>query len=341
MKVWIDISNSPQVHFFKNIIKRLEKEGYKVVVTARRFGSIEDMLTQLEIRYRIVGEHGGSSKEGKLLCSSKRILELAKFVLEEKPDVALYKHSVEAPRVAYGLGIPSLCVIDNEKAEAQNKLMLPISERIILPKAIEKKSIMEFGVRDEQIRHFDGFCELAHIEEFIPHCEVLNELKLDEDMPIAILRPEPVMANYFHGDPRTSIIVSLLPYLEDFQCVVFPRCKAQEDIFRNTSAIIPSRCVDALSLISFSDVVISAGGSMNREAVAMCKPAISTYPEKLLAITEAMVCQGIKMHSLDVPVINNYVEVLFRNRGYERFIKEKIKNMENPIDVIIEELEKM
>ncbi len=341
MKVWIDISNSPQVLFFKSIIRRLEKEGHEVVVTARRFGTMEDMLSQADIPYALIGEHGGSSNEAKLICYSNRVIGLTEFILKECPDVALYKHSVEAPRVAYGLGIHSICVIDNENAIAQNKLMLPLSQRIIAPVAIDKNLITRFGVEERQIRHFNGFCELAHINDFIPSMDVLNQLNIKEGKPLAIMRPEPVMANYFNGDPSTSIVTKLLSSLKDFQCVVFPRTEQQRKLFEGRGAIIPTQCVDSLSLISFADIVMSAGGSMNREAVALTKPAISTYKEKLLSVTAYMVEEGIKMHSCDAQEITRYADKFSGNRAYEHKIKEKLKSMENPVDVIIEELDMM
>jgi len=341
MKIWIDISNSPQIHFFKNVIRRLERIGHEVVVTSRRFGSMEPMLARNNIECHLIGEHGGASKEMKLKCSSKRILGLTDFVIEHKPDVALFKHSVEAPRVSYGLGIPSICVLDNEKAIAQNKLMLPISSKVIAPDAIGYQVITSFGVREENIRLFNGFCELAHLEDFMPNDGILSDLHLDEDAPIAVLRPEPVMANYFTGDPKESIVTALLQRLKDFQCVVFPRTEEQYMNFRKMGAIIPDHCVDALSLIHGSNIVISAGGSMNREAVAMGKPAISTYPEKLLAITHKMVMDGIKMHSCEVDEVSVMTNALHDDRAYERSVRAKLKRMENPIDVIVEELDRI
>jgi len=339
MKVWIDISNAPQVHFFKNVIRRLEREGHEVVVSARSFGAIEPLLSNAGIPYTLVGQHGGAEREGKLMAYSERVSELTRFVSKNDPDIALFKHSVEAPRVAYGLDMPSLCVLDNEHAIAQNKLMLPISQRVIAPEAISIEDIMSFGVEEDQIRHFKGFCELAHIHDFLPSVDVLNEFELSEDDPIAVLRPEPVMANYYHGDPSQSIVSSLLPVLDGFNCIVFPRTPQQAEMFSKLGAIVPSRCIDALSLINFSDLVISAGGSMNREAVALLKPAISTYPEKLLSITSYMVENGIKSHSCDPAEIKSHVDDLVNNAGYLNRLRRVLRAMENPIDVIVEELE--
>ena len=338
MRIWIDVSNAPQVHFFKNVYRRLVREGHDVLVTGRRFGALEALLDGSCIPYTLVGEHGGSQKDEKLRASSRRVLGLTDTVSSFVPDVALYKHSVEAPRVSYGLGIPSLCVLDNEHAIAQNKLMLPLSTKVIAPRAIEAPLITRFGVDPGQIRHFEGFCELAHIEDFIPSPHVLDDLGLDPDRPIAVMRPEPVMANYYQGDPSVSIVSPLLERLSDFQCVGIPRTQLQEALFRRDGAIVPSACIDALSLMHYADVVISAGGSMNREGVAMAKPAISTYPQQLLAVTDYMVHEGIKSHSCDAEEIVGIIERLHGNRAYGHHVAERLKRMENPIDVIVQEL---
>lgn len=341
MKIWVDISNAPQVHFFKNVYHRLIREGHDVFVTGRKFGSIESLLSSAGIPYTIVGEHGGAQLGDKLKASTKRVLELTDIISTVEPDVALYKHSVEAPRVSYGLGIPSVCVLDNEHAIAQNKLMLPLSSRIVAPIAIEAEQITRFGVDTSQIRHFEGFCELAHIEDFIPSPHVLGELGINADIPLAVLRPEPVMANYYHGDPSVSIVSALIERLGDFQCVALPRTPLQADMFRAEGAIVPSHCVDALSLMHYANVVISAGGSMNREGVAMCKPAISTYPQKLLAVTDYMVRQGIKQHACDPVAIADSVESVHDSAAYRHYVRRKLDSMENPIDVIVDEMRSM
>jgi len=339
MKIWIDISNTPQVHFFKNVIRRLIDDGHEVIVSSRHFGQMETLLMENHIEYTIVGEHGGASKELKLINSSKRILGLTELVAGERPDVALYKHSVEAPRVAYGMGIPSLCVLDNENAIHQNRLMLPLSSRIIAPRAIGKDLITRFGVNESQIRHFEGFCELAHINEFVPSDSVLEELSLSEDAPIAVLRPEPVMANYYNGNGRDSIVTGILDSFEGFQCVVFPRTDLQRELFSRQGAIMPSHSVDSLSLMHHASIVMSAGGSMNREAIALCRPAISTYPEKLLAVTEYMVKEGIKGHSCNPLEIRAMAEEMVNNPSLEHSIRKKLDRMEDPIDVISGELD--
>jgi len=271
MKVWVDISNAPHVHFFKHIVIELRKEN-EVIVTARKFGDIGELLRQCRIDYIMVGEHG-SSDHGKLIKSAERILGLARLFKHEKPDLALFKHSVEAARVSFGLRIPSFCILDNETAQAQNRLMLPLATRVIAPSCIPLAEIRRFGVDRERISFFHGFCELAHVAGFKPSNAILKELGLSRKKKTVVLRPEPFMADYCRRDPKRTISLALTEE-SDVQYVIFPRSEEQRTLFRVENIIMPDHAVDALSLMHHSDLVISAGGTMNREAIALNTPAI-------------------------------------------------------------------
>jgi predicted glycosyltransferase len=337
MKIWIDISNAPHIHFFKNIIKELEIRGHDVIVTARNYDSIREILNLNDIRYQIAGNHGGFSLKDKLVESSKRVLELTEIISKESPDLALYKHSVEASRVSYGLKIPSLCVIDNEIAESQNKLMLPLSTKIIAPEAIPLREITKYGVPRGNVRRFYGVCELAHVRDFVPDEKVIESFNFDR--PLIVMRPEPIKANYYNGNRHKSIIRDIIANFPiDATFVVFPRCEDQKKLFDFENVIIPEKAMDSLSLIHYSDLVISAGGSMNREAIALEVPAISAFPGQILAVTQFLINLGIKDHSLDPKKIWKTAEE-FMTTSYKKDVRNALKTMENPIDVVLEEIE--
>jgi predicted glycosyltransferase len=338
MKVWIDISNAPHAYFFKNIISKLKA---KVIVTTRAFDSVPQILDLNNIEYTVIGNHGGSGIKDKLMASSERILQLTEFIADEDVDVALFKHSVEASRVSYGLQIPSLCVMDNEHAVAQNKLMLPLSSRVIAPQCIPLSQITQFGVNEEDVVQFDGICELAHVQQFTPDPHVLDELGLDPDHPIIVLRPEPAKANYFNGDRKKTIIKHILENSSFDQCVVFPRFEEQKKVLNFPHVIIPERAVDSLSLMHYADLVISAGGSMNREAIAVGTPAISTYPEKLLSVTKHLIDLGLKKHSLHIPQILSYAEELIQDDQYSEKTLNMLNAMDNPTDIVLREIRRL
>ena len=340
MKVWIDISNAPHVHFFKGLIKEIQKKA-EVIVTTRTFDSVPQILDLNNIPYTVVGFHGGSGIKEKLIASSKRILELTEFIADQDVDLAIFKHSVEAPRVAYGLQIPSICVMDNEHGIAQNKLMLPLSTKVIAPKCIPADTIMQFGVQKENLIQFNGICELAHIRDFTPDPDVLTALGLDRDKRIVVMRPEPAKANYFNGDRKKTIIKKILENNTFDQCVVFPRFDEQKKVLTFPHTVIPEKAVDTLSLMYYADLVISAGGSMNREAVCCGTPAISTYPEKLLSVTTYLMGLGLKKHSVNIPEIFALAKTLMSDEHYRERAQHILSQMEDPIDILLREIRRL
>ena len=340
MKVWIDISNAPHVHFFKGLIKEIQKKA-EVIVTTRTFDSVPQILDLNNIPYTVVGFHGGSGVKEKLIASSKRILELTEFIADQDVDLAIFKHSVEAPRVAYGLQIPSICVMDNEHGIAQNKLMLPLSTKVIAPKCIPADTIMQFGVQKKNLIQFNGICELAHIRDFTPDPDVLTALGLDRNKRIVVMRPEPAKANYFNGDRKKTIIKKILENNTFDQCVVFPRFDEQKKVLTFPHTVIPEKAVDTLSLMYYADLVISAGGSMNREAVCCGTPAISTYPEKLLSVTTYLMELGLKKHSVNIPEIFTLAKTLMSDEHYKKRAQHILSQMEDPTDILLREIRRV
>ncbi|MGD2247720.1 MAG: DUF354 domain-containing protein [Candidatus Methanofastidiosia archaeon] len=338
MNVWIDISNAPHAHFFKDLINRIKGN---VVVTTREFDSVPAILDLNNIEYTIIGNHGGSDVKGKLIASAKRIVELTDFIADHDIDVAVFKHSVEAPRVAYGLQIPSLCVLDNENAVAQNKLMLPLSDKVVAPACIPAKEITRFGVDPKNLIQFNGICELAHIRGFNPDPAVLTQLELDQDKDIVVMRPEPAKANYFNGDRKKTIIKKILQNNSFDQVVVFPRFEEQKKVLQYDHTTIPDQAVDTLSLMHYANLVISAGGSMNREAICVGTPALSTYPEELLSVTKYLIGLGLKKHSVSIPEIFEYAHKLLKDNGYREKARTIIAGMDDPIEILLHEIETM
>jgi len=339
MRVWIDITNAPHAHFFKGVIRELEKRGHEILITTRKFDGLTGILDMLGIDYYVVGKHGGRTLEGKLLASAERVYKLSRLIIEEKPDLALYKHSVEAPRVAFGLGIPSVCFVDNETAVAQNRLMLPLTKLVLYPKAIDAYELIRFGTDPNGMRAVNGFSELAHLYGFKPRKTVLRELGLEKGNYI-VMRTEPVKANYFDG-PEKSVLENVIPLLSDIPIVLFPRTEEQKKRFEKfKNVIIPKKPVDTLSLLYYALVMVGAGGTMNREAIALGTPTVSTYPGKLLAVTKWLIEKGLEFHSTNPRIIAEIVKNLMETEEKHReYVRKSLMKLENPMKVIIEEVE--
>ncbi|MEG3224993.1 MAG: hypothetical protein BME94_05595 [Methanobacteriales archaeon Met13] len=297
MKVWIDIVNAPHVRFFKSVIDRLEQGGEEVFVTARKFGDVHRLLDLFDIEYTLVGKHG-VTLENKLLRSTSRVYELSKLIAREKPDVAVSKHSIELPRISFGLGIPSVYVLDNEHALAANKLTLPLCNCIVLPETIDVWRVLECGADPNSLVRFNGTCELNHLQDFHYNPQIFSDLNLDlkKDKTI-LMRPEPALASYLEADCRKSVLSPVVNALESYaNILVIPRFREQEEIFEDDKEVtIIHPPVDTFSLMKACDLVIGAGGTMNREAALLGTPVISCYPGKLLAVDSYYIKQGF-MH---------------------------------------------
>ena len=299
MKIWIDIVNAPHVRFFHSIIRYLEDQGEDVIITARRFGDVHRLLDLFQIKYNLVGWHGVSLEE-KLIRSTQRAYELSQIISREKPDVAVSKHSIELPRVSYGLKIPSVYVLDNEHAIAANKLTLPLCDRIILPKVINPESVVRCGADPDNLLPYNGTSEITHLVDFEYNPHIFDDLKLDlEKEKTILMRPEPALASYLDADCRKTVLSPIVEALEDqANILVIPRFREQQQIFEDDDQItLIKPPVDTFSLMKACDLVIGAGGTMNREAALLGTPVISCYPGTLLSVDAYYIEKGLMKRS--------------------------------------------
>ncbi|MDO5849233.1 MAG: DUF354 domain-containing protein [Methanobrevibacter sp.] len=305
LKIWIDISNAPHVRFFKDIIKYLENEGEDVIITARDFGDIHKLMNMYDIDFISVGKHGVSLYD-KLKESTDRIVGLLDVIKDEKIDVAVSKHSIELPRISFGLGIPSLYVLDNEHALAANKLTLPLCDRIITPNIIDMWKLMKFGADPNSIISYNGTSELMHFKSFEYNDNIFTDLNLNLKYPKTILmRPEPSLASYLNTDCHKSVLSPIVDVLKDYaNILILPRFRAQAEIFENIDNVtILKPPVDTSSLIKKCDLVIGAGGTMNRESAILQTPVISCYPGETLSVDQYYINQGLMFRSNNIDEI--------------------------------------
>ncbi len=338
MRIWIDLSNAPHAQFFSTFIEDLRRSENEILVTARKFDHLIGILNDKGIDHKVVGKHGGATLEGKLKASSERIHELTDIVSNFEPDISISKHSVEAPRVAFGLDIPTITVADNEHATAQNKLIFPLADKIITPSSIPKKTLVKQGANEESIVTYNGFSEIAHVDNFKPNSKVLEKLSLNPEKPIIVMRTVPIKANYYEEN-NGSMVYDIIPELNkksDSQIVLFPRSEDQKKRLSKFDVIIPENTIDSLSLLNYSDLMIGAGGTMNRESIAIGTPAISTYPQELLSVTRYLIEKDLLVHTTKTEsTLKETKKLLKTNKNY----KNKLKECINPTNIITRTIE--
>jgi len=297
VRVWIDISNSPQVHFFRPLIALLEARGHTVDVTTRDYAQTLELLRLHGVPHRIVGpRHGGAGVWGKGWATVGRLRALRRYVKSLGVDLALSHASHELPLVARSLGIPASYAFDYEFARMQHGLGARAANCVVVPEAIPQDRLDRLGARKRKVRRYPGLKEEYYLAGFEPARTVIDELGLDKARILVVVRTPPEVSLYHrHGNPLFADLVRRLGSDPAVQAVVLPRTDDQRRQIRALSLpslVIPEQAVDSRSLVALSDIVLSAGGTMNREAVALGVPAYTTFAGRMGAVDDQLLRDG-------------------------------------------------
>lgn len=297
MRVWIDITNSPHVPVFRPLIRLLREDGHDVEVTAREYAQTRQLLRLHEIRHHVVGPaHGGAGRLAKARAMAARLRALRAFAVPREFDVALTHGSHELTMTARTLGIPCSTSFDYEWAWLQHQLGCRFADRVVVPEAIPPRRLRRYGVRGSKLVRYPGLKEEYYLSDFEPDAAVPALLGLDRERVLAVVRTPPEVSLYHrHGNPLFTAVLERLGRDPGVHAVVLPRTDEQRDAIRALdlpSLVVPDGAVDAQSLIALSDVVVSAGGTMNREAVALGVPVYTTFAGRLGAVDEQLIADG-------------------------------------------------
>ena len=297
MRVWIDISNSPQVAFFRPLVALLQERGHEVQVTTREYAQTIELLALHGIAHEVVGPgHGGAGVVGKGRATAGRLHALRGFAKRRGFDIALSHASHELPLVARSLGTPSSYAFDYEFARVQHGLGCRAARRVIVPDGIPQDRLDRLGASERKVRRYPGLKEEYYLHGFAPDPSVLDELGLDRERVVVVVRTPPEVSLYHrHGNPLFADVLERLGADETVHAVVLPRTAEQCDEIRARrlpSLVLPDQAIDAQSLVALADLVVSAGGTMNREAVALGIPVYTTFAGRLGAVDRALVDQG-------------------------------------------------
>ncbi|MGL6278398.1 MAG: DUF354 domain-containing protein, partial [Gaiella sp.] len=297
MRVWVDVTNSPQVVFFRPLVALLEARGHTVALSARDFAQTLELLEDAELAHTVVGPpHGGATRAGKVRAMSARLRALRTFARQGRFDVALSHASHELPIAARSLGIPSAYAYDYEFARAQHTLGSRAATRVVVPEAIPQERLDRLGATARKVRRYPGLKEEYALAGFEPDPTVPAALGLDPRRVQVVVRTPPEVSLYHrHGNPLFADLLERLGTDPAVQAVVLPRTRDQRAALVALglpSLVIPARAVDARTLVALADAVVSAGGTMNREAVALGTPVWTTFAGELGAVDEALIADG-------------------------------------------------
>ncbi len=296
MRVWVDLTNSPHVLVMRPLIEAMREDGHEVEVTARDFAQTLELCERLGVDHTPIGRHGGGRLAGKGVGLLARSAALARWAHGRGFDVAMGHASNDVMVAAALLGVPSATAFDYEWATAQHSVNCRLARAVVVPDAIPPERLNRYGARGK-LRRYPGLKEEYYLADFEPDPSVLDELGLDGSAPIVVVRTPPEVSLYHRFE--NPLFRGVLERLRGMQAVVLPRTPAQrQELSMLDDFTVPRSAVDAQSLIALADLVISAGGTMNREAVALGTPVFTTFEGKLGAVDEALLREG-RLRRLD------------------------------------------
>ena len=281
---------------FRPLIGLMQERGDEIEVTARDYAQTVQLLELHGIEAELIGRHGGRSRIGKLGTMLTRLSGLRRWARGKHFDAALAHGSHHLTMTARALGIPSSTTFDYEFATVQHQLGCRAATFVVVPEAIPPERLERYGVRPPKLRRYEGLKEEYYLADFEPDSGVLEPLGLDRGRILVVVRTPPDVSLYHRKSNR--LFPQVLDHLgsnEGVQAVVLPRTPEQRDFVRGLelpSILVPDEAVDAQSLIAFSDLVVSAGGTMNREAAALGVPVYTTYGGRLGGVDEMLIREG-------------------------------------------------
>jgi predicted glycosyltransferase len=298
MRIWIDLANSPHVPFFKALTLKFAKRGHEIETTARDFAETLPLANAAGFSPQVIGSHGGrqvSAKAGNLL---QRAWSLAAWARKRGFDLAVSHNSYSQILAARALRVRSITLMDYEYQPA-NHLAFRLSSRIIVPASFPARRLRHYGAGVGKVRRYHGTKEDVYLAEFEPDrgfTEELCQLGIRTDNVLVLMRP-PAHEALYHRFQNSLFdeALALLLAQENVQVVLLPRNEAQRASYSalaNKQLIVPAKPLNGANLIAASDLVISAGGTINREAAALGVPVASIYAGQWAAVDEELVNEG-------------------------------------------------
>lgn len=287
------MSAPAHVLVLRPIIERLRAQGHDVTVTSRDYTQTQELLALHHMEHTTIGRHGGASRVRKLMRLIQRTGKMRRFGKGQSFDLAVAHGSNDLAIASKLLGIPEANMHDYEFAVAQHHVGCRLAERVIFPDSVPPERLRRFGVGPDKLFQYPGLKEEYYLADFEVDPGALGEVGVDTERVVVIVRPPPDVSLYHRkSNPLFPQVLSRVGTDEGVHAVVLPRTEEQRDYVRSLalpSLIVPDHTVEAQSLVALADLVVSAGGTMNREAVALGTPVYTTYGGRLGGVDEALI----------------------------------------------------
>ena len=306
-RVWVDLANSPHVPLLGPVISSLEGDGHDVVITVRDHAQTLELAQRSLRRFHVSGRQSPPGRVAKARSIARRAEALRRFASKWKPDVALSHGSYAQLLAARIVGIPGVTMMDYEYQPA-NHLSFRLAERVIVPTAFPEPALRRCGAAPRRVTRYPGFKEELYLGGFTPDHAVLDELRLDPTRVIVVMRPPPEGALYHRMvNERFEQVLDLATGQKGVQLVLLPRSDSQAARYgRHARVRIPERVIDGSSLVALADLVVGAGGTMNRESAVLGTPTYTVFAGKLAAVDAELIRLGRMLDLRDPGVVPRF-----------------------------------
>ncbi|HLJ15853.1 MAG TPA: DUF354 domain-containing protein [Bryobacteraceae bacterium] len=319
--IWIDFDNSPHIPFFLPIIGELERRGYRVLLTARDAYQVCELLEFFHLKGAVMGGHWGKNRLLKVLGTGLRTAQLWAWSIKNKPDLAISHGSRSQLLSALAGRVPVITIWDYEHSSGMGPL---IPDYAFVPNLIPES--VNVRSRKKSFR-YPGFKENVYVAGLEPDPSVRGQLGILETDLVVTVRPPAVEAHYHNAEAESLLdaTLNLLTQRPETRTILLPRNQRQAAELKKQWAapiaqgkiIIPEKVVDGLNLIWLSDLVVSGGGTMNREAAALGVPVYSIFRGPLGSVDRHLSETGRLVLLRTAEEVRTKIELKKRSRNDE------------------------
>jgi predicted glycosyltransferase len=310
MKIWFDLSNSPHINMFHDLIRDLEADGHEIIITSRPLANTVELLDQKGLKHTVVGEHYGKNIYKKIFGYPIRVMQLRKFLKPLQPDLAISQSSFHSPLVATLLGIPSIYTNDNEHAMG-NKPSFLFATTILIPENLAVEKVAKLGVSGKKVIQYPGVKEGIYLWSKGEKIQSYRNNNQNKEVNIYI-RPEPQTAQYYKGK-QNFLDETIIELQNKYRVIVLPRDKNQMEHYKQekfNATMVPDKPMSFDDIANNCTIFIGAGGSMTRELAILGIPTISVYQDELLDVDDFLLKKGLMLHE---PSLNAEKVIAFIN----------------------------
>jgi predicted glycosyltransferase len=340
LKIWIDILTPKQLLFSEPIIEKLGKK-HDILCTSRNYGEITKLAKIRNFDLIIVGKHGGKDNESKLKSSIDRMSKLTEKIKKFSPNITISFCSPEAARISFGLGIKHIAFCDSPHANAVMRLTLPLIQKLLIPKIIPKEEFSKYGIDKRNIISYKSIDAAVTIKRKFNENESLPFKK--NGRRNILIRMEEENASYVRkSNEILSIIKNIIDNFSNENIVILGRYSKQIKNLQKhfgQKANIVKMSFDGKHLLKNTDVFIGSGGTMTAESALLGIPTIS-YNAIPNIIENYLVKKHLVKRETNPSKISKNINKIFTlsNKEHKKRVKRIISKMEDPIKILVKEL---